>query len=70
MGVNGHTVYRKVYFFTISHVRIRVRYILQVTCVASEHTMKLIDKIIITIVLSYTGKVLVAVGIVTCAAHS
>ena len=51
--------------------------VLQVTCAASEHAMKsiegLYDKIIITIVPSYTGKQynwFVAVSIVTHTAHS
>ena len=54
---------------TASHARIRIRYcksrenpyqVLQVTCAASERAMKskvrMSDKIIITIVPSYTGK--------------
>ena len=52
MGINGealqlHEVYKKPYFFTTSHMHL------------SERAMKLKDKIIITTVPSYTGKIIV-----------
>ena len=52
MGVNGealqlHAVYKRQYFFTASHARIRISttshvksMVLQVMCAASEHAMK------------------------------
>ena len=54
MGVNGealqlHAVFKKPFFFTISHTRIRIRYcksrenlyqVPQVACAASERTVK------------------------------
>ena len=46
-------------------------HVLQVTCAASEHAMGSYDKIIITILPSYTGKtsLVIAVGIFTRAVH-
>ena len=74
MGVNGealqlHAVYKKLYN---SHENPYQYYkpcensyqVLQVTCAAFEHAMKSYDKIIITIVQSYTGKN------ITCLLHT
>ena len=87
MGVNGealqlHTVYKKPYFLlqvmwesvSVLQVTQNPYQVLQVMCAASEHAIKSkgsYDKIIITIVQSYTGKYhsFVAVSIVTRAAH-
>ena len=49
MGVNGgalqlYTVCKKPYLFTTIHMRIHSSYVLQVTCTASEHTMRFIRK--------------------------
>ena len=74
MRVNGealqlHTVYKKLLCKSCENPY----QVLLVTCTASERVMKIKDKIIITIVPSYTGEkyhLLVAVGIVTRAAHS
>ena len=88
MGVNGealqlHAVYKKPYF--LLQVMQESVSVLQVTwesvsgtasharCVWTCNEIEgSYDKIIITIVPSYTGKniLVVAIGIVTCAAHS
>ena len=85
MRLNGkalqlHVVYKKLYYLlqltreSVSVLKVtQESVILQVTCAASELAMKLKVRMIITILPSSTGKKyhsFVAVGIVTCAAHS
>ena len=62
MVVNGvalqlHTVYKKLYFFNTSHMRIRIRYYKSRACILNvQWNQDSYDKIIITIVSSYTRK--------------